>query len=1372
MNDSPPLPSGLLKVFAACAKWSLWLLAAAWLLLALAWGALHGWIVPRIGELRPTLEKQATRALGVPVRIGSVSARSDGLLPTFELGEVVLHDPAGREALRLPRVVGAVSPRSLWRSGFEQLYVEGAQLDVRRTAEGRVLVAGLDLSREGDGGGADWFFSQREVVLRGGTVRWTDESRAAPTLALQQVDLVVRNGSRRHAIRLDATPPAEWGDRFNLQGIFRRPLLSAHAGRWQEWEGQVHAAFQRVDLAQLRRHAQLPVEVGSGHGAVRAWVDVARGSVSGVLADLAVADVSTRLDPALPPLQLATLSGRLGGKRLPAGFEFEAQGLQFTTAQGQHWPPGSLFVSWSGPDGTKPEAGELRADRLDLGALGQLAERLPLGANTHATLARHAPQGIVENLQARWQGPASAPQRYQAKGRVSGLQVAAVPDGAAPGVRNASIDFDFTEASGKAKLLVEAGALELPGVFAEPVVPVDRLAADLQWQRAGDRLSVMASGVRFSNPDAQGEGQVTWRTGDDPAHRLPGILDLQASLARADGARVWRYLPLGLPAATRDYVREAVQQGEVSDARFRVKGDLRDFPFAQRPGEFRITAQVRNATYAYAPRPERTAALPWPALTQLDGQLVFERGGMRVEDASGRIAGTAGLRFKAAAQIPDLARSTVGVTGEIRGTMPEALAVVQRTPLSRLMQDALGRATASGPADIRLQLALPLDNLERSRVQGTVTLAGNDLQVTPDSPALTRARGTVLFSERGFSVPSVQARALGGDLRVDGGTRSAGQDSVVVLRAQGTATAEGLRQARELGWISGLARHASGSASYLANITVRSGTPELLMTSSLQGLALDLPAPLAKAADAALPLRFENTLLREGTASAGATDQLLVELGRVASVQYVRDVSGERPQVLRGAIAIGLAAGETAALPDTGVTANLRLGAADLDAWERVLDGAAAPAGTAPVRAAPAGAPAPATGAGAAGLGYLPTLVALRARSLTLEGRTLNNVVVGGSREGLLWRGNVDADELNGYLEYRQPSGSGAGRLYGRLARLSIAASTASAVETLLDEQPGSIPALDVVVDDFELRGKKLGRLEIDAVNRGGNAVVREGGVREWRLNRLSLTTPEASFSATGNWAAIDAQAALPGGPRPPRVPVERRRTVMNFKLDLADAGQLLARLGMRDVVRRGQGRMEGQVAWVGSPLGFDYPSMTGAFHVNVEGGQFLKADPGLAKLLGVLSLQSLPRRLALDFRDVFSQGFAFDFLRGDITIQQGIAATNNLQMKGVNAAVVMEGRADLARETQDLRVVVVPEINAGTASLVAAAINPAIGLGTFLAQLFLREPLARAATQQFQIDGTWADPRITKLPRQAAAQAAPAVDGRAAGPDERGASR
>ena len=386
-----------------------------------------------------------------------------------------------------------------------------------------------------------------------------------------------------------------------------------------------------------------------------------------------------------------------------------------------------------------------------------------------------------------------------------------------------------------------------------------------------------------------------------------------------------------------------------------------------------------------------------------------------------------------------------------------------------------------------------------------------------------------------------------------------------------------------------------------------------------------------------------------------------------------------------------------------------------------------------------------------AAMGYLPTMMALRAGSLQVQGHSLNRVVVGGSRDGANWRANIDAAELGGYLEYRHSSPAGPGRVHARLSRLRLAPGTAGEVEAILDEPPANIPALDIVVDNLELRGRKLGRVEIDAVNRGASA---EGSAaRDWHLNKFNVTVPEAVLTASGDWLS----AASPAGPRVGPVPASasaRRRAVMDFRLDIADSGALLKRFGMDGVLRRGKGRLEGQVAWIGSPLSPNFPSMSGHFHVNVESGQFMKADPGLAKLLGVLSLQSLPRRLTLDFRDVFSQGFAFDFVRGDVEIAQGLARTNNLQMSGVNAAVLMAGSADIARETQDLRVVVVPEIDAGTASLIASVINPAVGLGSFLAQMFLRRPLMEAATQEFHIDGTWSDPKITKMDRSARADA------------------
>jgi uncharacterized protein (TIGR02099 family) len=1357
MNESTPFPSRLLKASASIAQWVLWLLATAWLVLALTWGALHGWIVPRIGELRPDLEIEASRVLGVPVRIGSITAKSGGLIPSFELSDVVLLDAQGREALRLPRVVAALTPRSLWNLGFDQLVIDRPEVDIRRSADGRIHIAGLDFARAdtGDNRAADWFFDQTELLVRQGTVRWTDELRSAPPLELREVDFTLRNSTRRHALRLDATPPADWGDRFSLRGQFRQPLLSRHAGAWQEWDGQLFADFARVDVSQLRRYASLGVEVTHGRGALRAWVDVSKGQLAGATADVVLADVEATLGRDLTPLALLSASGRLGGKRREGGFEFQTQDLQFHTREGQRWPGGNLFVGWSQAQGGTPARGEFRADRLDLEALGQIASRLPLGTVTHAAIQAYSPKGLVDAVQASWQGPLDAPTRYEAKGRTSRLELASRPGVArspvpnrppigGPGVRGAAIEFDLNQSGGKAKLAIRQGALDFPGLFEEPVIPLDDLAADLQWKLKGDEISVSVANLKFANADAQGEGQVSWRTSDPGKQagrsRWPGVLDLQASMSRADGTRVYRYLPQTVSKATRDYVRAAVTVGSASGVKFRVKGDLHDFPFGDgKSGEFRVSADVRNATYAYVPRSTSNGNGAWPALTQMAGELVFDRNSMQIKGAQGRFTGLPGLQFKADAQIPDLRASTVSVKGEVRGPLAESLAFVNGSPVSAMMSHALAKASATGNADLRLALDLPIAHIDRSRVQGSVTLAGNDVQISPESPPLARSRGVVNFSETGFTLANVQARALGGDIRLDGGSRSVAAGSSepsLTLRVQGTASADGLRQARELGFLSRLAKDASGSAAYNAVLALRRGVFEITVNSTLQGLALNLPPPLNKGADQALPLRFENTLVRESLAGPPSRlqDQLLLDMGRAVSIVYIRDIGNGEPRVVRGGIGVGLAAGESAPLPEQGVQANVNLANADIDAWSRVME--AASGGSAPAQRG-------AANGAAVSQGYLPTVMAVRAKELTVQGRKLHNVVVGGSRDGLLWRANVDAAELNGYVEYRQPSGAGSGLVAARLARLNIAASAASEVEALLDEQPTSIPALDIVVDDFELRGKKLGKLEIDAVNRLAGQ-----GVREWRLNKLNLTMPEAAFAASGNWVALNAQAAVPAQARAAARAAERRRMVMNFRLDIADSGQLLTRFGMKDVVRRGKGRMEGQVAWMGSPLSLDYPSMNGNFNVNMESGQFLKAEPGLAKLLGVLSLQSLPRRLTLDFRDVFTEGFGFDFVRGDVTIQQGIAATNNLQMKGVNAAVLMEGKADLAQETQDIKVVVIPEINAGTASLVASVINPAIGIGTFLAQMFLRQPLIRANTQEFHIDGTWTDPRITKVPR------------------------
>ncbi len=1391
-----PVPTPLAPLPSRSLRWGSRLIALVWwpclilaILFGLAWGILHGLIVPRIGDLRPTLENRLTQDLGAPVRIGAISAQFNLLAPSFELLDVRLQDKAGRDALVLPKIIATVSPRSMLQLGFEQLVIEQPQLDVRRNAQGQIVVAGFVLAQATDNNSnnpaADWVFSQRELAVRSGSVRWTDELRGQPPLELSQVDLVVRNPRQQHQLRIDATPPVGWGERFSLMGDVSSPVFT-QAGQWKNWAGQVYANFTRVDVSQLKRYADFDIDVSKGNGALRLWAQLDKGALTQATADVALTDVDIKLSPELQPLVMPTLSGRLSGEAVEGGLRVATQNLAFRTQDDIVWPGGNVSFLQTGRDGKSPAYGELGADRLDLAALAQIVDRLPVGTATHAQMRSLAPKGLVETVQARWKGQLSAPTSYEAQGRVKGLAVAAqdsdspstattaittTPSTASatgtathhghPGVSGATVDFKLNQQGGEATIAISKGALTLPGIFEEPVVPLDSLSTKAKWSLQGDKIDVQVNDLKFANADAQGEAKAHWHTAD-PAKsrsksRFPGVLDLQGSLSRGDGTSVHRYLPMGIAKPAREYVRNAVVRGTIKNAKFNVKGDLFDMPFADpKLGEFRIAAQVANTDFAYVPVSIQPAdSLPWPAITQLNGELVFDRKSMAINDATGRFGDNLQIT-QANANIADLSKNAaVVVRAQASGLLTDMLGVVNSSPLLDITKKSLSQAQTTGNADLKLYLYLPINTIAQSKVAGTVMLAGNDIQITPETPLLARSTGLVTFNETGFYIKDAQSTLLGGEVRIEGGSRSGAgpSDASLLFNAQGIASAEGLREAKYLGFVSRLGQNASGSAAYTATLAFRAGSPEIAVSSNLQGMALSFPAPMTKAADTPLPLRYENTLVPASLASGQKLqDQLKVDIGTIANIVYVRDISGKEPRVLRGGIGIGLLPGETAPATEDGVIANINLAQVDLDAWEKVLSSVTG-VGVGPassVAAAASNTTATAalnTADTSAASGYIPTSMAVRARELKVAGRTLNGVVVGSSREGPTWRANLDARELNGYAEYRQASNTNPGRVYARLARLNLAPAAASEIEAALDNQPSAIPALDIVVEDFELRGKKFGRIEIEAINRSGQG---EGAVREWRLNKFNAIMPEAQFSATGNWAAVGADIGAGTGPRATRPANERRRTVMDFKLDIANAGDLLKRIGLDKVVAKGNGKMEGQVAWLGSPLSLDYPSMSGKFNVKIEAGQFLKTDPGIAKLLGVLSLQSLPRRLTLDFRDVFSDGFSFDSFGGDVKIDQGVASTSNLRMSGVNAVVAMEGSADLAKETQNLRVVVVPEVNAGTASIITAIINPVVGLSTFLAQLILRRPFIDAITQEFQIDGSWTDPKINKIDRKA----------------------
>ncbi len=1288
------------------------LVVVAYLLLALGLVTLRYAVLPNAQQFVPWMQRSASAALGLPVHIGSVRASWHGLLPTLTLNDLVIDDPQGSPALRFASVEAQPSWKSLPRMqlAFDQLALSGVQLTIRRPDANHLQIGGIRIDLASPGGGAaqrfaDWLFAQDQILVLRSRLVWIDSVRDAPPLVLDDVNLDLRNGLLRHRLALRATPAAALGGPLQLRADLRQPLFTRHDAAFALWHGQLWTSLDGVEIGTLARYLPLPGELVDGHGSVQAWADVGTHyTLTRLSTDLSLHDVLARPDPALPPLLLGRLGGRLQATRLSAGWKLDAQDLDLRLGTGQQLLGVNAAFSMQQPSG-QPRSMSLRTSNVDLGALDALARALPLPPDWRARLVALRPHGRLAQLSASWSVPAGAtlPSRYSVQASFSGLgwDSGGVPANAL-GVHGLDGSVRADQDGGSAQLAMRDGSVSLPRVFAAPSLPLQQFDAQLDWTRLRSGVwNVRASRLQLANADLAASATAQYTT--QPAG--PGRLDLDARLSRADARALPRYLPLAIPQATRDYLRSAIAAGHASDVRCSVHGDLAAFPFARAgSGSFSISARLRDGVFNAAPRAilaaGRQASVAdvhanalWPEFTHISGLLEFTGSGLRVRGASARVGGASLQQVNLA--LPDYADPVLSGGGQLRVDAADALRYLRNSPLDAMLDHALTSVRASGAMRGSLNLRLPLSHLADSQVQGRLQLLDDEVDYARWMPPLHGVRGDLSFDEHGFVLHALARDFLGGALQLDGGMAA---HVPLHMQLDATVDAAALRAAPRLQrWAAMLAR-LHGSTRLSATVTAPAGgaAPLIRVQSDLRGLALALSAPLGKPAAAALPLRIE---VAGGQWNADLGDGLL-------RAQLRSGAAGPDGSVLLGHRAT--------APPGKGLRLGVDLPALDLDAW-RALAGSGAGAGT--------------------GTGAEPAALTLRARQLIVADRRFDDVSVDATRSGALWRAELSSRQLAGHVDWSIGAGDAPGSVVARLSRLIVPRSADPEVERMLDQAPHSMPALDVTADNVELHGHRFNRLQLHARNQ------RVGGVPEWRLTQLRLSAPEATLEGSGDWVEVGAHGAAthPAANAP-------RRFALGFKLDIADAGGLLARLGKPGLLRGGSGVMQGTVAWIGSPLSPDYPTLSGQFKLDVRKGQFLKADPGLAKLLGVLSLQSLPRRLLFNFSDLFESGFPFDRATADVQLDNGVATTHNFKMNGPAATVFIDGSADLAAETQDLYAIVVPEINAGSASLAYALINPAVGLGTFIAQIIARKPLMKAFTYGYRITGTWTKPEVKQV--------------------------
>ena len=1251
------------------ARAAAWVVGSALVALAVA-VALAQLLLPLAAQHPQWVAAQLSSRLQRPVSIGALEGHWRASGPRFVLRDVRVAAPAGQAGapLRLPQSELRLDFGAwlLPSRHLLNLHVRGLQLDLSRERDGRWRVNGVGVAGEDNRQPLTLGRLSADLWLEDLRVHLTDV-RSARQYALTARQLRV---SRRS------------NGRIRLAGTLRRDGAAAvlrTAGDFRDdgssgrlWLGMDDAALQPL-LAGVEAYGY---HVQAGHGGVQAWLDWKAGKLSRALARVKVNGL-TLADGRAAGAQLGALHGLVDLRPLADGHQ----------------------LRWADDDGGAMVLAAHQLDtphaRIGLAARQwQLAPWLPLLAlrpGTAPALAQWLGHGqaraLVSGAALRWN-------------RIDGLQALRAdftgafidPAGKLPGV--AAVHGSLR---GDAQALVlslpdQATTLRLPGMFRQPLALTHAGGTLALWQRDGAwTLGMDALNLAGADYAAQLRGELTFPTGGAPS------VDLYATVSHAAITAAKAFWPLGsMSPATMTWLDRALVAGRIDNAQVVLRGDLADWPFAQHQGRFEARVPIRGLTLDYGDG--------WPHAEGVDVLAEFINNGLHAQ-ASGHSLGV--RAEQALADIADfgVAPLLLAVRGSGRGA--DVMRFVRESPIGRDQAETLGKLALGGNATFEFNLQLPLHDDGEPQLAGTAQLHAADLRAAEWKLDLQKLDGPLRFDAHGVHADALRTSFRGqpASLALAIGSVAGHQDTTVWAQLRGVwPLADLVRDYPDLAWIGQAATGSSDFSIDYSLAAARGSAPRaqrLLVDSSLRGTTLDLPVPLHKSADTALPLQVSLGLPIAGS-------DLQVNVGEVARV-HLRLADAGRP--LAGVLAFGAQMPQE--LPAQGLRIRGHAAKLDVTGWIQRSAG----------------------GGETGGAGPLLQDIHVSADQALWFGRSLGAMRIDADTKGDVLNATVDGAAMAGSVSVPDKALDRQG-ITGRLQRLYWPKDAPRPPQAAADKpaspqpadnpadtgiDPATLPPLHLWVGDLRLGEARLGEARLETWPTADGM----------HIEQLRALSREVQVTASGDWTGS----------------AHDSHTRMRVSFAAEDLGAMLGAFGFEGLVHGGRTHDQLDARWPGSPVALSLANMDGTLSVKVEDGRIPSAaSPGVGRLLGLVSLAELPRRMSLDFGDVFGKGLAFDTISGDFHLADGSATTSNLTIAGSAAHISISGRTGLRARDYDQEVLVIPRVG-NSLPLVGAVVGGPVGAAAgFAVQGLLGKGLNKVASARYRITGPWSKPVMTLI--------------------------
>jgi len=854
---------------------------------------------------------------------------------------------------------------------------------------------------------------------------------------------------------------------------------------------------------------------------------------------------------------------------------------------------------------------------------------------------------------------------------------------------------------------VSGQAFQIETSLFEPrLLPLGDIAIKTQWNRGSDqklRLNMTQFNVQAEGLTAQVQG--TW-VQDEAAL---GVVDFNGTVKNLASTKLHHYASTAFSADSREWMRRAFVRGTFDLIDLKLKGDLSNFPFnkADQSGVFSLAAQYSNMLIDYDYVEPNTPQ--WPAVEIDQGTLVLDKLALSVKSNQARVSTVKGQQLSISELeliAPDLwLNPHLMIRAKSRSFVPDYLAVLSQTPIAQEISPTLDALHVKGEATMLLSVDFDMDQQRASSVKGEINVSDVSIALVKQGLPVEKLNGSIQFTEDQVVVKQMQGEMLGGPISLEGewGPR------VRNFSVQGALTSVAAEKYQSFSKLLAV----TGRTTYQAEMKgTENGGFDAQLNSTLEGLTIKLPAPLGKTAGQRRPLSVR---FLKNNGSKDQRQSLTFSLGNLLNGQFehVPSVRGQT-HFSRGSVVMG----GPAVLPANGLSVNLGFGPVNWSDWKSLTDQWT----SAPTNQTKDTAP-----------GIFPPLQQIRIRSpeFIFAELALHELELMVSRTAAQrWVARLESRETQGVANWSTGPRGLNGPVVARFSKLKVGTEgTANGeppkTEVIDDQQWSSMPAIDLTVDDFTLFGSRLGSLHLVGEN------IQNG--TQWSIKELELSNPHAKMSAKGTWQLK--------GPQ--------RGVSLDTQIVIADLGKLSDQMGYVNRVYEGSGTVSAKVNWLNFPWVYTYVGLQGTVAVDLKSGVFQHIDSRSARLLEVLSLQSLQRILSFNFRtgDEFKDGFPWNTIKGEFVITNGLVTTKDLVVRSPIARIALKGGSDLNLKTWDMDADVRPILDmSGAAVATAFVVNPIAGLSALVSQFLLRNPIERAMSAKYRVKGPWDEPELEPI--------------------------